>query len=74
MHNYYVIFRNGKMIDYQKTTFDCQTLNANENDTVFELKFDPNITTLSLDANGKFDQTNIISNDKRILQLVMKYL
>ena len=71
MDNYYVIFRNGKMIDYQKTS---QTLNANENDIVFELKFETNITTLSLAANGNNVQTIFISNDKRILQRVMKYL
>ena len=33
------------MIDYQKTN---QVLNANENDTVFEFKFDPNTTILQL--------------------------
>ena len=71
MDNYYTIFRNGKTIDYQKAN---QILNANEKDTVIEFKFDPNVTNLLLDENGDIIQTNIISNDKRILQLVMKYL
>ena len=60
------------MIDYQ--LLKNGVLNANENDTVIEFKFDPNLTKLSLDENNNIVQTNIISNDKRILQLVMKYL
>ena len=59
------------MIDYQKAN---HTLNASENDTVIEFRFDPNVTNLSFDANGNIVQTNIISNHKRILQLVMKYI
>ena len=70
MDNYYTTLRNGKMIDYQKTN---QVLNANEKDTVIEFRFDPNVTNLSLDENGNIIQTNNISNDKGILQLVMKY-
>ena len=71
MDNYYVIFRNGKMIDYQ---LKGNPVNASKDDTVIEFKFDPKITKLSLDENNNIIQTNIISNDKRILQLVMKYL
>ena len=71
MDNYYVIFRNGKMIDYQ---LKGNPVNANKDDTVIEFKFDPNLTKLSLDENNNIVQTNIISNDKKILQLVMKYL
>ena len=71
MDNYYVIFRNGKMIDYQ---LKGNPVNANKDDTVIEIKFDPNLTKLSLDENNNIIQTNIISNDKGILQLVMKYL
>ena len=59
------------MIDYQKTN---QVLNANENDTIFELKFDPIITSLQLEENKNITQTIIIWNDKRTLQLVMKNL
>ena len=71
MDNYYVIFRNGKMLDYQ--TKD-NPINASKDDTVIEFKFDPNLTKLSFDENNNIIQTNIISNGKRILQLVMKYL
>ena len=41
---------------------------------MIEFKFNPNLTKLSLDENNNIIQTNIISNDKRILQLLMKYL
>ena len=59
------------MIDYQ---LKGNPVNASKDDTVIEFKFDPNLTKLSLDENNNITQTNIISNDKRILQLVMKYL
>ena len=59
------------MVDYQ---LKGNPVNANKDDTVIEFKFDPNLTKLSLDENNNIIQTNIISNDKRILQLVMKYL
>ena len=42
--------------------------------TVFESKFDPNITILQFDENNYIIQTNFISNNKRILQFVMKNL
>ena len=71
MDNYYVIFRIGKMIDYQ---LKVDPVNASKDDTVIEFKFDRNLTKLSLDENNNIIQTNIRSNDKRILQLVMKYL
>ena len=71
MDNHYVIFTNGKMIDCQPQN---QPINASKDYTVIEFKFNPNLTKLSLDENNNIIQTNIISNDKRILQLVMKYL
>ena len=71
MDSYYVIFRNGKLIDYQ---LKSNPVNASKDDTVIEFKFDPNLTKLSLDENNNIIQTNIISNDMKILQLVMKYL
>ena len=60
MDSYYVILRNGKMIDYQ---LKGNPVNASKDDTVTEIKFNPNLTKLSLDENNK-----------RILQLVLNYL
>ena len=59
------------MIDYQ---LKGNPVNGSKDDTVVEFKFNPNLTKLSLDENNNIVQTNILSNDKRILQLVMKYL
>ena len=39
MNKYHVIFRNGKMFDYQNI---YKPVNAGEDDTVLEVKFDPN--------------------------------
>ena len=60
------------MIDYQLMRRGA--VNASEDDTVVEFNFDPSLTKLSLDENNNIIRTNIISNDKKILQLVMKYL
>ena len=45
MDNYYVIFRNGKMIDYQPQN---QSVNASKDDTAIEFKFDPILTNYPL--------------------------